>query len=253
MILLLFLPLVLGWGDIGHHLIVNLAYNNLTDIAKTNIGYNLTQLLDMSTWADRVRMIEEYKWSYDYHFIDIKGDILEYCSFNVSRDCFNNDCVYSALQNYTNILTSNKTDLLAFKFLIHFYGDIFQPFHTAYALDRGGNDLHVRYNNHSCNLHHVWDSDIIESNIKEFGGYEQYLNYLETDITPNTTYRGGWDFANSGINYVCNNNLYYIGKNKIHKGDDLGGEYYNDNKKIVDIRLREGGYWLSIILNKLFK
>lgn len=47
-------------------------------------------------------------------------------------------------------------------FLIHFIGDIHQPLHTE-LLDRGGNDIHVRFDsrNPRDSLHGIWDKDIL--------------------------------------------------------------------------------------------
>jgi hypothetical protein len=54
----------------------------------------------------------------------------------------------------------------ALKFLVHFVGDLSQPFH-AIADAHGGGDLPVtafsaaQCGTHTCNLHGVWDNELI--------------------------------------------------------------------------------------------
>eukprot|EP00033_Pygsuia_biforma_P001711 GCRY01001917.1.p1 GENE.GCRY01001917.1~~GCRY01001917.1.p1 ORF type:complete len:495 (+),score=112.81 GCRY01001917.1:123-1607(+) len=47
-------------------------------------------------------------------------------------------------------------------FLVHYVGDIHQPFHASYAYDSGGNGARVRWDDTCSNMHKLWDSDILE-------------------------------------------------------------------------------------------
>ncbi|KAJ9498507.1 hypothetical protein LTR99_003355 [Exophiala xenobiotica] len=47
------------------------------------------------------------------------------------------------------------------KFLIHIIGDLHQPLHDE-ALEVGGNDINVTYDGEDTNLHHIWDTEIVE-------------------------------------------------------------------------------------------
>ena len=49
----------------------------------------------------------------------------------------------------------------ALQFLIHFIGDITQPLHNE-AKAVGGNDIDVLWNGATTNLHHVWDTEMLE-------------------------------------------------------------------------------------------
>ncbi|OAP16059.1 hypothetical protein AXX17_AT1G62340 [Arabidopsis thaliana] len=42
-------------------------------------------------------------------------------------------------------------------------GDIHQPLHVSYASDKGGNTIEVHWYTRKANLHHIWDSNIIET------------------------------------------------------------------------------------------
>ena len=45
----------------------------------------------------------------------------------------------------------------------HFVGDMHQPLHAADNNDRGGNSSHVMVQGHASNLHHVWDTEVLEN------------------------------------------------------------------------------------------
>ena len=55
---------------------------------------------------------------------------------------------------------------MALEFLIHFLGDITQPLHDE-AKAVGGNDISVKWNGATTNLHHTWDTEMVE---KSAGG-----------------------------------------------------------------------------------
>ncbi len=46
--------------------------------------------------------------------------------------------------------------------LIHLVGDVHQPLHAGYEVDRGGNDEMVYFDKKKSNLHRVWDTQLIE-------------------------------------------------------------------------------------------
>ena len=50
---------------------------------------------------------------------------------------------------------------MALEFLIHFLGDITQPLHDE-AKAVGGNDISVKWNGATTNLHHAWDTEMVE-------------------------------------------------------------------------------------------
>lgn len=74
-------------------------------------------------------------------------------------------CVITALANYTEqSLDANLPRWRleqAAKFVIHFIGDMHQPLHNENTA-LGGNRIYVEFDGHRFNLHHVWDSSIVE-------------------------------------------------------------------------------------------
>jgi len=71
----------------------------------------------------------------------------------------------------------------ALKFIVHFVGDVHQPFH-AIGEAKGGNGVHViefgsdRCGRYPCNLHSAWDSGLIEHTGMDEEGYVAHLEQL---------------------------------------------------------------------------
>ena len=175
--ILLSLPSVHGWGNIGHRTVAYLAEKYLSPGATTYVAALLgaADISDAAIWADRVKRTGEFHYTAEWHFIDAEDDPPRTCSVNFKRDCHPEPgCVVGAIINMTERV--NDPDLgqydkeNALKFLLHFIGDIHQPLHTE-AEDRGGTLIKVLWRKKHTDLHAVWDSLIIE----------KYLNWREGD------------------------------------------------------------------------
>jgi hypothetical protein len=147
--------------------------------------------------------------------------------------------------------------------LIHFLGDITQPLHTE-ALDVGGNDIDVLWEGKSTNLHHIWDTEMVE---KVAGGssasvYTKWANSLTTMID-NGTYaddRDSWvKCSNVSTASTCalawakdSNSLncqYVLKVNET--GKELSSAYYTNAIPYIELQIAKGGYRLATWLNAL--
>ncbi|THU97421.1 nuclease Le3 [Dendrothele bispora CBS 962.96] len=175
---------VFGWGDIGHQAVGYIAMEFLnptaTDFVKSTLGPEYNGSLGVAAaWADSARRTPEYKWSTELHFVDVEDTPPTSCSVVIDRDCANNNCILSAIANYTLRLTddllSKKDHHEALKFLSEyistfFLGDIGQPLH-AEGEGLGGNKIAVKCDGVLKNLHSVWDDSFINKLV-----YAQYQN-----------------------------------------------------------------------------
>lgn len=149
-------------------------------MARRNVEWLLgpESLADVSSWADRYN-VGAYQTFY-WHFINIPPDAAGYdrdrdCPLQPtvvagSREDVWRDCVVDRIPyNRERLadLTLDRADrAIALKFLVHFVGDLHQPFH-ALGVGHGGNDIPVRVfgsatcGNYPCNLHSVWDGGLV--------------------------------------------------------------------------------------------
>ena len=253
-----------AWGREGHRLTVLIAEHYLTAETQAQIAELLQadskskeNLVDLASWADDYRSDhpETGKW----HYVDIpkseaKFDRNRDCPVSVSdpsspwRDCVTDRILYFEGRLGDTTLAP-KERAIALKFLIHFIGDIHQPFH-AMGDDRGGNGVSVSFlgvptcGSFKCNLHGIWDDSMIE----ERGLSEaKYTQELLKEINENKWERlaGGEPTSWANISHHYAVNAY------APNGALITKEYYNEEVKVVDAELALGGLRLARVLNRI--
>jgi len=122
-------------------------------------------LVTAALFADEYRVThqETFRW----HFVDIPFDASGY---DETRDCevlTNGDCIIHAIDRAKAVIKDPKAKPFdradALKYLVHFVGDLHQPFHAIERNgDEGGNKVKVKFfDDDDTNLHSVWDSGLI--------------------------------------------------------------------------------------------
>ena len=161
LLLTLFPATALGWGNDGHKIVCEIAFQNLSPAAK-RMTISLVEssshqrFRDTCTWADGVR--SDRPETAGWHFVNVPPDrprVVE------NRDCGRSRrCAIWAIRRFQRVLASNTSSVSerreALFFLAHFVGDIHQPLHVSHSLDRGGNRIKVNFLGQPSNLHQVW-------------------------------------------------------------------------------------------------
>jgi hypothetical protein len=160
-----------AWGPEGHAVIAMVAEDLLPGEVRTAARKILmgAPLVTTAIFADeyRVTHAETTRW----HFVDIPYDA---ASFDVLRDCkleMTGDCIIRAIERAKAVVKNpsarpfDRADAL--KYLVHFVGDLHQPFHAIGrnqadgTSDEGANKVSVTFFGESTNLHSLWDSGLI--------------------------------------------------------------------------------------------
>ncbi|ESQ28443.1 hypothetical protein EUTSA_v10018954mg [Eutrema salsugineum] len=267
-------PKIHGWGIEGHTIVCKIAQARLDETAAKAVKELLPEsaegdLSSLCDWADRVKF--RYHWSSPLHYINTP----DACSYQYNRDCKDEDgvkgrCVAGAIYNYTTQLLTYNTAASsqsqynlteALLFLSHFMGDIHQPLHVGFASDKGGNTIEVHWYRRKANLHHIWDSNIIETAEEDL--YNSEVEGMVDAINRNITTEWAdqvqrWEictkktacpdiYASEGIQAACD--WAYKG---VTEGDTLEDEYFYSRLPIVYQRLAQGGVRLAATLNRIF-
>src|SRR5499427_8676227 len=154
-----------AWGDLGHKIICQIAFQELNDKARTEVvrliatDTTFDSFTDACTWPDHPRKRAEE------HFVNVARPIHTItgseCSPGVPK------CLFTAIASDLEVLRTSNDDaakLASLKYLGHWIGDIHQPLHVSFADDRGGN--FIRESGPCVNsLHTVWDVCIIEKKL----------------------------------------------------------------------------------------
>jgi hypothetical protein len=177
----LFLTLSMSAYDaVGHRIIADIAYQNLTENARTQLDKILGKhgIIYAATWADEVRSDKKYAYSYQWHYQNLK-DSLSTSDFQhlLTNPKAEGTHLFFALDSLTNRLKKEKNDVEALKFLVHFVADLHQPMHLGRLEDLGGNKVTVKWFGKTTNLHSLWDSSLLEERKMSYSEFSQYLQY----------------------------------------------------------------------------
>src|SRR5262245_63511945 len=143
----------LAWGPRGHRLVGMIAERRLSETAPAVLTRARTLLrttnapdtnceataparsfADVANNPDGFRQIELALVTRDWHFVNI--DIAN-PTYDQERDCANGDCVVRRIERMREILGDRSRQACdresALIYLIHFMGDLHQPFHTGFG------------------------------------------------------------------------------------------------------------------------
>ena len=134
-----------------------------------------------------------------------------------------------------------KTDLLV---LFHLMGDLHQPLHTGYAIDKGGNTIQVTSPYVGGNLHSVWDTQIIEYKNITLDSCMQTYSALDTAqvIEIKKINELKWMYSSRSLL----DTVYSFQNDFLDKG------YIDSNANVIKKQLVMGGLRLASLLSSLF-
>ncbi len=169
-----------AWGKRGHEIVGKLAYYFLDEptrqLVKKYIG-NLS-FEEAANWMDDERSNSYYNYMRTWHYLDIdKG--MEYDKTSTERNILT--ILHSAIVDLKLFKTKGKKDIKRDLLLIfHLVGDLHQPLHTGYAIDKGGNTIEITSASVSGNLHSVWDTQILDAKNITFDSCIQIYSALDS-------------------------------------------------------------------------
>lgn len=270
-----------AWGREGHSIIARIAVAHLDPKVADIVDRMLSgqSMASVASWADSVR--NSRPETYNWHFVDIPRDASGY---DASRDCVDRDgkgdCVINALVREFSILRVGPLDpdhptedqLDALRYVIHFIGDLHQPFHCITDFgdssqgDRGGNDVVVslfgkqfqpvfgHQKPKPWNLHAAWDDGIIDTVRAQEDAYFQELlaslpHVESADLSEATLVQ--WAVESHGYAQVA----YVLPHTDLGTAYCLSRAVDNPNGKgeasVIDLRLQQAGIRLANVLNIL--
>ena len=258
---------LLAWGSQAHRLVGLIAAERLTPAARAEVRRLLDgrTLADVSNWADSIR--SDQQQTYGWHFLNIPPDASAY---DRDRDCPRaagvaegsrsdrwRDCAVDRILFWEQRLAEATLDradrAIALKFIVHFIGDLHQPFHTL-GVGRGGNDVNVRVFGDAncadegekpfpCNLHSVWDSRLIARRNLDDRAYLVQLQKLIVDK------RLGSQPAGTPAQWA--EQSFRLAKDAlVTPGANIDESYYRRHIAVIDERLALGGVRLAAVVNR---
>ena len=259
----------LAWGDTGHRIVCEIAFQELGDTARQRVkqlirlDHDFSRFSDACTWPDHPRKRA------DEHYVDLPRE-----ADGIGSDqCPLADvCVLTAIDQDLAVLSSptasDRDQLDALKFLGHWIGDVHQPLHVSFEDDRGGNGVMVTGGVCGGRLHGIWDTCIIEQGLGT--DVAVIAGQLRAGITDQQ--RSDWlassptDWANEffaiatspGVGYCVRTDSgcwYDRDRERLEPGHPektvlVDASYIEANAPIVSDRLAQAGIRLAGLLNQ---
>lgn len=167
-----------AWGQEGHRIIGQIAYDNLSSGTRKKVDKVLGKrgLIYWANWPDEIKSDTIYPQSSDWHFQDLDAGLSDSAVVATLTDYPKvGGNLWRVTDSLTVVLKNDPNNFDALRFLIHLVGDRFCPMHTAHLDDKGGNAVKVKWFSRNTNLHSIWDSAIIESRGYTYSEYAAYL------------------------------------------------------------------------------
>lgn len=238
-----------AYDSVGHRIVADIAYNNLTGSARTQVDNVLGKrgIVSAAAWADEIRSDNKYAYSYPWHYQDLDDNMT---SVDLKKLLDNptaeGEHLFFAIDSMEVRLKKDKSDAEALKFLVHFIGDLHQPLHLGRKDDKGGNKIEMNWFGRKTNLHAVWDGALIDN---EKMSYSEFSQYLQDKFESRKA-----EFKKH--NLLQSIEASYAVRNSIYAYDTTDASNYHYVYFFADKRdemLYRGGIQLANILNAIYK
>lgn len=258
-----------GWGETGHKTVCQIAYEELTGPARTEVDRLIDLDPDYAAFADSCLFADgPPRIRTEDHYLNVPRSSL---SITTGECLMADTCLFPAIRNDTAILAdTNNSDgdrLDALKLLGHWVGDMHQPMHVSYQDDRGANSINQKDREEWRNLHGAWDYDIIEQRVgTDFAQVTQALRAQISDddrsrwmhdspvewanesyqitISPTTEYC----VLQQGACWYSIDNMMLSG-DEPHREIEISDDYMTAQSGIIERRLKQAGIRLGALLN----
>lgn len=235
------------WGQTGHRVVGEIAYNHLTKKAIRNLEklVGKESLAMMSTYADEIKSDRKYDQYKPWHYVNWKeGETYSTSAKNSKGDLIVG--IAKCKEIISDPKRSQEDKIFYLKMLVHLVGDLHQPLHIGRAEDRGGNAIRVKWFRGNSNLHSVWDTKMIES-------YNMTYSELSTNLDHFTKVQVAAIQKGTVLDWVNETRVLTM---KVYQSakpnQNLSYRYMYDHFATVKKQLQKGGLRLAKVLNELF-
>jgi hypothetical protein len=231
-----------AWGHKGHSLVAEVAFSQLNESTKAEVVKFLDgkSIEDAANWMDEIKSEHAYDYLKPLHYLNIeKGEQFNPTSTgNIYSEIAR---IQTDLKNIDNLKDEKiQTDLLE---LMHLVGDIHQPLHCGYGIDKGGNTVQVSFFGKGSNVHKVWDSEMID-----------YKRVTLQDVLQNNHFSVEQiaRLKNAPIETWINESRGYLDNVYSFKSNKIDDAYVDVNIGIVESQIYKAGTRLAELLEMYF-
>jgi hypothetical protein len=232
-----------AWGSKGHAIVSQIAFSYLdANMKKIVLEYlDGMTIEEAANWMDNIKNDHSYDYMKPQHYVNFeKGKNVEN---NTGANIISVLTItINELKNYKKLSKEEVKQKLCIIF--HLIGDLHQPLHVGYGIDKGGNTMQINFNGNGTNLHSFFDSGIIKyKNIT----LNDCLNSNKKTTVQILEFQKGSisDWAAESRTYL--DEIYNLDGHKITE------DYVNSNSVVIQKQLYNAGLRLASILKDIFK
>lgn len=154
-----------AWGALGHQIVGEIAKAYVSKQTQEAVQkyFGDVKWSEAGVWMDEVRSNKFYDYMRPMHYVNVEAG-LTYIPTDEPNIINELTKVIEELKDRKDYSKSITNENL--KILFHLMGDLHQPLHVGYGIDRGGNSINVDFLGEPTNLHKVWDTEEIEQQKK---------------------------------------------------------------------------------------
>ncbi len=171
-----------AWGKKGHTMVAEVAFNLLDPKTTATVNKYLDGMSpeQAANWMDEIKGDHTLDYMKPWHYVNVE-DGKTYEETKEANIINQLSRVIAELEHHDKMSNEDiKKDLLI---IFHLTGDLHQPLHVGYGIDKGGNTIQLQFNGHGTNLHRLWDTEIIEKeNITTANCLALLISLKEKDI-----------------------------------------------------------------------
>ena len=137
-----------AWGQKGHRIIAQVAYDNLSCSTRRKIDKVLGAhgAIYLANWPDEIKSDTIYPYSHDWHYPDLPARLSDSALVAMRTDYpTEGGSMFRAVDSLVSVLRADKQDKVALTFLVHLSGDMFCPMHIGHLDDKGGNRVKCKW------------------------------------------------------------------------------------------------------------
>ncbi len=233
-----------GWGAVGHNIVVEIAKKYCPSKIQDSVDKYLGNMSweNASTWMDEMRSNPEYNYLKNWHYINLeKGMAYDTSNAQGINVVHQLELAIEHLKNKSSLSVEQISFNL--RILFHLIGDLHQPLHVGYGVDKGGNDVKLMFDGKKESLHHIWDTDIIKFKKLTLNDIlEHFSGASKSDLKKIQT---------GNVVKWFNDTRAYLVKVYTYQ-TEVTEDYINQGYTIIEEQLFDAGVRLAGILNSVF-
>lgn len=257
-----------AWGDVGHRVVCEIAFQELNERARGTVTQLLRGDAEYRTFSAACNWPDQPRKRDIEHYVNVPRSQQ---AIAVAECPLAEACLFSAIETDYRLLAApaagDAARLAALKYLGHWVGDIHQPMHVSFQDDRGGNSIELSGSLCEGSLHFAWDVCIIRESLGNDARAIARRLHEEVDDAD----RARWQFDSpaewadeslqlaTAVNaeyctrrsgacwYAVDNMLLQSGEGR--RSVVLDRDYVATHKVTVERRLQQAGIRLAALLN----